>query len=112
MSNFSYLEDSQYFEDFLNLPENGAVFVDIGGYDGFTSEGFIKHYPGYQSIHIFEPDESNLEKSKERLDLFDDVTFYKIGLSNKKEMKLCLKEKYKIGHFQAQTIVKLFLEKS
>jgi FkbM family methyltransferase len=85
LSNFSYLEDSQYFEDFLNLPENGAVFVDIGGYDGFTSEGFIKHYPGYQSIHIFEPDESNLEKSKERLDLFDDVTFYKIGLSNKKE---------------------------
>ena len=34
------------------------------------------------------------------------------NLSNKKEMKLCLKEKYKIGHFQAQTIVKLFLEKA
>ncbi len=32
--------------------------------------------------------------------------------SNKKEMKLCLKEKYKIGHFQAQTIVKLYLEKN
>ena len=29
----------------------------------------------------------------------------------KKEMKSCLKEKYKIGHFQAQTIVKFFLEK-
>jgi len=34
------------------------------------------------------------------------------NFSNKKEMKLCLKEKYKIGHFQAQTIVKLYLEKS
>ena len=30
--------------------------------------------------------------------------------SNKKEMKVCLKEKYKVGHFQAQTIVKYFLE--
>lgn len=30
--------------------------------------------------------------------------------SDKKEMKACLKEKYKVGHFQAQTIVKHFLE--
>ena len=34
------------------------------------------------------------------------------NLSNKKEMKSCLKGKYNLGHFQAQTIVKLFLEKS
>ena len=34
------------------------------------------------------------------------------NLSNKKEMKSCLKEKYNLGHFQAQTIVKLFQEKS
>ncbi len=34
----------------------------------------------------------------------------KENLSNKKEMKSCLKEKYKIGHFQAQTIMKLFLD--
>jgi len=30
------------------------------------------------------------------------------NLSNQKEMKSFLKEKCKIGHFQAQTIVKLF----
>ena len=34
------------------------------------------------------------------------------NLSNKKEIKLYLNEKYNLGHFQAQTIVKLFLEKS
>ena len=32
------------------------------------------------------------------------------NLPSKKEMKACLKEKYKIGYFQAQTIVKFFLE--
>jgi len=34
------------------------------------------------------------------------------NLTDKKEMKACLKEKYNLGHFQAQTVVKLFLEKS
>ena len=33
------------------------------------------------------------------------------NLSNKKEMKSCLKKKYKIGYFQTQTIVKFFLDK-
>lgn len=33
-------------------------------------------------------------------------------LSDSKEMKACLKEKYKIGHFQAQTIVKFFMEQN
>ena len=32
------------------------------------------------------------------------------NLSSKKEMNACLKEKYKVGHFQAQTIVKMFLD--
>ena len=36
----------------------------------------------------------------------------KENLSNKNEMKACLKEKYQLGHFQAQTIVKKHLEQS
>jgi len=32
------------------------------------------------------------------------------NLSSNKEMKSCLKGKYNIGHFQTQTIVKLFIE--
>jgi hypothetical protein len=32
------------------------------------------------------------------------------NIPNKNEMKKCLKEKYKVGHFQAQTIVKFFLK--
>ena len=34
----------------------------------------------------------------------------KENLSGKKEMNAFLKEKYKVGHFQAQTIVKMFLD--
>lgn len=36
------------------------------------------------------------------------IILLKENLSNKKEMKSYLKEKHKIGHFQAQTIVKFF----
>lgn len=36
----------------------------------------------------------------------------KENLSSKKEMNTCLKEKYKVGHFQAQTIVKFFLDQN
>ena len=32
------------------------------------------------------------------------------NIPNKNEMKKHLKEKHKVGHFQAQTIVKFFLE--
>ena len=32
------------------------------------------------------------------------------NLSDTKKMKVCLKEKHKVGHFQAQTIVKFFVE--
>lgn len=35
---------------------------------------------------------------------------FKENIPSKNEMKKCLKEKYKVGHFQAQTIVKFFLE--
>jgi hypothetical protein len=34
------------------------------------------------------------------------------NLSDKKEMTAFLKEKHKVGHFQAQTIVKLFLNQN
>ncbi|PCJ26992.1 MAG: hypothetical protein COA97_04670 [Flavobacteriales bacterium] len=34
----------------------------------------------------------------------------KENLASNKEMKACLKEKHQVGHFQAQTIVKMYLE--
>ncbi|MCZ4410450.1 DUF4287 domain-containing protein [Cryomorphaceae bacterium 1068] len=34
------------------------------------------------------------------------------SLSDKKEMNAFLKEKHQVGHFQAQTIVKLFLNQN
>ena len=96
LENFQNLENKQYFEDFLNLQE-GETFLDVGGFDGFTSEEFIKQCPNYNAIHIFEPELKNLENAKKRLSKYSNVFFHDIGLSNKKEIL-----KFDIGGFSSK----------
>ena len=74
----------QYFEPFLRL--NDETFVDIGGFDGFTSELFSKLYPKFSKILFFEPNDLNLNIAKNRLLAnIDKVEFYQIGLGLIKE---------------------------
>lgn len=84
MTGFINKEDQQYFEDFLNLKKN-EVFLDIGAYDGFTTETFIKNNPNYRCIHIFEPDKENMKKTKNKLNNQRDIIYHEIGLSNQKK---------------------------
>lgn len=44
-----------YFESFLNMPEQGAVFFDVGSYDGYNSEHFYQLYPEMGKAYLFEP---------------------------------------------------------
>lgn len=74
----------QYFEPFLNLSDE--TFIDIGGYDGFTSDLFIKLTPNYNGVKFFEPEVENLNKSKKRLGKFGNkVEFFQNGMGNKIE---------------------------
>ncbi|MCI5160870.1 MAG: FkbM family methyltransferase [Candidatus Electrothrix sp. AX5] len=84
MKSFEAIEDKQYFEYFLKLQSKNEVFVDVGGFDGFTTEEFIKRCPGYKKIYFFEPIEKNLLIAKKRLERFKKIQFYQCGLSNKK----------------------------
>jgi FkbM family methyltransferase len=74
----------QYWEDFLDLKQEGEVFVDVGGFDGYTSEEFIKRCPDYRAVYIFEPEQENMLASKERLGKFSKVHFMQMGLSNQR----------------------------
>lgn len=85
MQGFAPIMHKQYFEDFLDLGDKD-VFVDVGGYDGFTSEEFSRKYPNYKSIHIFEPDANNFLTIKNRLINVRDINFYNSGLADKKEI--------------------------
>lgn len=79
MRAYKYAADRQYFEDFLPLSD-GEVFVDGGGYDGFTSIEFEKRCPQYGAIHFFEPSEATLNDAKENLKNYHNIVFHQLGL--------------------------------
>ena len=85
MEGFSDRQKYQYFENFLELKETGEIFVDVGGFDGYTSTEFIKLCPEYQAIYLFEPNTDNMAVARENLRLYDNVHLYQMGLSSHKE---------------------------
>lgn len=84
LEGFTQREDVQYFEDFLALNPVGETFIDVGGFDGYTSREFIKRCPHYKAVHVFEPDVQNMVKCTESLRNYSNVHCYPIGLSNNK----------------------------
>jgi FkbM family methyltransferase len=84
LSGFTERQAEQYFEDFLGLKEQNEVFVDVGGFDGYTSLEFIKKCPGYRCVYFFEPNLKNMEIAKSRLSECENINFLQKGLSNKK----------------------------
>ena len=85
MDGFTNCEYRQYFEDFLQLQPNGEVFVDVGGYDGYTSKEFIKRCPQFEKIYFFEPESKNINTAKNELQKYSNIVFFEKGLSNRTE---------------------------
>lgn len=79
MERFDYAADRQYFEDFFSFADD-EVFVDGGGYDGFTSLEFAKRCPHYSAIHFFEPVESAMQTAKDKLKSLQNVVYHSVGL--------------------------------
>lgn len=84
LDGFTWREDVQYFEDFLMLQADGERFIDIGGYNGYTSVEFIRRCPRYDSIHVFEPEPSNYENCRKTLSGYKNIHIHNIGLSRSK----------------------------
>ncbi|MBU3580980.1 FkbM family methyltransferase [Polynucleobacter sp. AP-Capit-er-40B-B4] len=85
LEGFTQREDIQYFENFLCLNEDHELFLDVGGYDGYTTQEFIKLCPQFDSIHIFEPDKKNYDSCLAALSQYKNVNFHLLGLSNQKQ---------------------------
>ncbi|NML24984.1 FkbM family methyltransferase [Zoogloea dura] len=82
MAGFSVRLRDQYFEPFLG-PLRDSVFVDCGGYDGDTTEEFIRRYPGYSKVYLFEPSRANMARARSRLQAWrDTIEFVPLGLSD------------------------------
>lgn len=85
MQGYADIQDRQYFEDFLHLQAQGEVFCDVGGFDGYTTEQFVRHCPGYACAHLFEPVEGNMTIAQKRLSGLRDIHFHAYGLSDRKQ---------------------------
>lgn len=83
MDGFTDRQREQYFEDFLGLKSQGEVFLDVGGFDGFTSLEFIKRCPDYEAVYLFEPDERNMRVAQPRLAGHENIWFVPKGLSDR-----------------------------
>lgn len=76
-------QSEQYFEPFLRLREAGETFVDVGGFDGQTSEEFIRRCPDYRRVHLFEPEPENMHLARQRLAGRRDIVFQQMGVSDR-----------------------------
>lgn len=76
---FDYTADQQYFEPFVNFSK-GEVFIDGGGFDGYTTEEFIKRCPQYGAVHFFEPTESTLNNARDKLQAHANIHYHPVGL--------------------------------
>lgn len=83
MRRYDYIAERQYFEDFFEL-RAGEVFVDGGGYDGFTSLEFARRCPDYAAIHFFEPVAASMQMAQARLQGLDRITYHTLGLYDAK----------------------------
>lgn len=85
LEGFKDSQSSQYFEPFLNLKKNNEeVFVDVGSYDGFTSEKFIEECDKkIKSIHIIEPSPKNMDSIKLKFNNNPRVHYYQFAAYNK-----------------------------
>ena len=84
LEGFTQRENVQYFEDFLLLEPEGETFVDVGAYDGYTSQDFIARCPRYRAVYAFEPNRTNFQKCMTALGAFPNVRCYPIGLFRSK----------------------------
>jgi FkbM family methyltransferase len=78
---FSDREESQYFESFVRL-ESGQTFLDVGGFDGFTTQSAINKYGPEVKCHIFEPNAQMIPILSSRFSLFPNVRVHDFGLSS------------------------------
>ncbi len=83
MEGFVDAQFRQYFEGLLDLKPSGEIFLDVGSFDGYTSQEFARRCPDYRAIHTFEPEPANMARVKARLAGFSNVFYHSCGCSDR-----------------------------
>lgn len=84
MQEFRENQKNQYFEDFLHFRNSGEAFADVGAYDGYTSQEFIRLCPGYSHVYVVEPDQVNMDKARTLLKDQANISYISSGIWDSK----------------------------
>lgn len=84
LERFEFRIEEQYFEPFFQLNE-GAYFIDGGGFDGATTKLFTELYPNYAQVFYFEPNTESMVNSRMALRHVDRINYFELGLWNKQD---------------------------
>jgi len=84
LEGFSDLQESQYFEPFLNFNQ-GDTFVDIGGFDGNTAIAYSAINKNFSFIYLFEPEHNNMTIARNACSFLENVVYLPYGVSDKNQ---------------------------
>lgn len=85
LTGFENREKFQYFEEILNFDSKPKNFLDVGGFDGFTTSEFMRIYPEFGEVVVIEPEGENYEICKEKFRDNPKVQVLKTGVGSKRE---------------------------
>ncbi|QXB22217.1 FkbM family methyltransferase [Lelliottia amnigena] len=85
LSKFTCRIHEQYF-DLQFISQFASHFVDCGSYDGETSLEFVRRFPDYKSVHVFEPEPAQFSLIKRRLADVKGSHLYPCGVSDSQQM--------------------------
>ena len=78
-------DHDQYFDHKIVHCNKDEVFVDCGGFIGDTVESFIKNYKEYKKIYTYEPSKENIEKCRETLKEYKNISLKPFGVGKKED---------------------------
>jgi FkbM family methyltransferase len=81
---FADAQADQYFEPFLRL-NDGDSFLDVGAYDGYTTDYFLKKFGLSMQVHIFEPGSMRASALRVKYGDMSNVSVHPFALSDRNE---------------------------
>ena len=82
LADYNFAPEQQYFDHVMAFSDD-EVFVDCGGFDGDTTEEFVKRSSQYKRIYLFEPSPANLAKAQTRLERHAGIEYIPHGVSDR-----------------------------
>lgn len=62
---------------------NESVFCDVGGFDGESTEEYLRLFPNAEKIYLFEPDKDVMKRAKEKLCNYKQVNYISAAAGEK-----------------------------